>query len=408
MQGESAASGQGLTRGVIATLAALAASVGVAAVELNRQPDGQRPALARALWPSYPDAVRDDAMRAIGLAAARGGAVPVGAREAMLELARNAPLRPEPFLVEATVSATAGDGAKAEQLFSEAEARDPRSILAHYALADRALRTNHLTAALSQISMLVRLVPQAAASLTGPIALYARNPGTELVLRDFFTRSPAMASPVLAELAKDPVEADRAIALSRNLAPGADRGWQQTLVQTLVDHGEYAHALAAWRKLNGVAPYSGLFNPQFRLMSALPPFNWSPWQDSAALVEGTPGGGLKVVYYGRADALITRQLIALAPGRYQLAMSIGGGPLSTASSAYADQEASLAWRVICADGGAALGTLPIDSSGRASLDFAVPAACRAQWLSLSGTASSYGEPVSLTISGLTLHVGHAG
>ena len=401
---EAARAGRLWFRRVVVIVAALATASGVAAVELNRLPFGDRPLLAQALWSSNPDALRDRAMQVIGLAAARGGTVPDQARVDMHRVARLSPLRADPFVVEATIAATAGDGAKAEQLFIEAAARDPRSVLAQYSLADRALRTNRLDDALSHLAILVRLVPNAAAGLAPPLALYARQPGAAPALRRFLARSPDMALPLLNQLASDPTQADRAITLAKGLPAFIDKSWQANLVKVLVDYGEAAHAQSAWREMNGIAPYKGLYNPQFRTDAAPPPFNWSPGEGNAALVEPAPGGGLKLLYYGRENAQITSQLMVLAPGRYRLAMRVAMGSLGASSPTIADPAAALKWRVICGDGGTSLGELPLGPRpGQASLVFAVPASCRSVWLALAGTATGFGEPVSLTIIQLAVN-----
>lgn len=409
MRGEPPSADTPVLRGAVVSLAGLCAAVAVVAIELNRLPDGERPAVAAQLWPNAPDARRDQAMRDIGLAAARLGTVPEDAVRTMHWLARSEPLRAEPFLVEATVAATAGDGVRAEQLFANAAARDPRSVLAHFSLADRYLRTGRLVAGLAEISIMAQLVPSATNSLAGPIAVYARQPTAEHALRQFFARTPSLAPLVLGELAKDPTQADRVIAFGEALPPSGDKGWQLTLVQTLIDKHQYPRALATWRRLAGVASFAGLYNPQFAAISAPPPFNWAPFEGSGALAEPAPGGGLKLVYYGRADVVVTRQLLVLAPGRYTLAMELGSGPVSTADAANPDPSSGLAWQIGCADGGAVLGTLPLRSGAqsRASLTFAVPAGCGAQWLSLRGTAGAFGDPVAVTVSGLTLTSGAA-
>lgn len=400
---DTASAGRLRPRRVLVTVAALVVASGVTAVELNRLPFGDRPSVAQALWPSYPDALRDEAMQAIGLAAARGGSVPDQARIDMHRAARLAPVRADPFVVEATIAATAGDGARAERLFTEAAARDPRSILAQYSLADRALRTNRLDDALSHLAILVRLVPNAAAGLAAPLAVYAQQPGAAPALRRFLARSPDMALPLLNQLARDPAQADRAIALADGLPSFIDRSWQANLVNTLVDHGEAAHAQRAWRRLNGIAPYSGLYNPQFRTDAAPPPFSWSPGEGNAALVEPAPGGGLKLLYYGREDALITRQLLVLTPGRYRLAMRVTAGAPTSTASASADPAAGLRWNVHCGNGGLSLGELPIGQRSQpVSMLFDVPATCATQWIELTGKSSGFGAPVALTLSGLSL------
>ena len=224
------------------------------------------------------------------------------------------------MVVQATVALTARDGAAAERLFAEAAARDPRSVLAHYSLADRYLRTGRLEPALKELSVLVRLVPDAATGLAEPLAAFARQPGTTGTLNRFFARSPGFAGPVLASLAKDPAQADRVIALAQglNLPPDAS-GWKALLIEAQIERKNYPVALALWRRIARAGPVAGIFNPGFRDLPAPPPFNWTPVGGSAAMVEPAPGGGLKLIYYGREDSQLTQQLLVLAPGRYRLA-----------------------------------------------------------------------------------------
>ena len=390
-----------LVRPALVSLAALLLGIALVGIALNRLPFSQRPALATRLWPTNPDAIRDSAMRAIGVAAASTGAVPDGARLAMHRLARLAPLRPEPFLVEATVAATAGDGARAEGLYRAAASRDPRSVLAHYALADAYLRGNRLTDGLNELSIVARLVPNAAVSLAAPLASYARQPGTGPALGYFLRRSPQFAPLVLGELAKDPSQVDRVLALSRGLALDPnDNGWKNILVATLIAGRDYPRALASWRAMFAVAPYHGIYNPGFSALAVPPPFNWSPSAGNAALVEPT-AGGLKIVYYGRENAVITQQMLLLVPGRYRLAVSVGRG---TANPARDDDGVALAWQLSCVEGGLVIGSLPLQgrAAGLAQLDVDVSAGCSAQWLALRGTAGNFGQPVELSLTDLSL------
>ena len=402
MTAETGASGLSLARRGVVALAALVAATGVLAVALNRFPYDTRPSLAGKLWPGHPDTLHDQAMRDIGLAAAGGGTVPTSALNRMHRIAHLAPLDPDPFLVQATVVATAGDGASAERLFTEAAARDPRSVLAHYSLADRYLRTGRLSLALDELAVLARLVGSAANEMAEPIAAYALQPGTGPAMRKFFHQAPAYAGPVLAVLAKDPAQAERVMSLTQGFVlPPEASGWKSVLVQAQIERKDYPRALRAWQRVAGVGPFAGIYNPGFKLWPAPPPFNWTPVGGTAAMVEPVPGGGLKLVYYGREDSLLIQQLMVLAPGRYRLAMRIGDIPPRAHGN---DDGVRLGWQLTCADGGPTLASLPL--AGRApgliALNFAVPSGCPAQWIALHGTAGSFGEPVALTITAFSL------
>lgn len=406
MTPDASTGGMPVLRAMAVAVAALTGATAVAVVALNRLPADERPALAKSLWPEHPDAMRDKAMRDIGVAAARSGAVPDEARRVMRSIALAQPLRVHPYLVEATIAATAGDDGRAERLFAAAVARDPRSLLAHFALADRYLKTARLREGLGEISVLARLSPGATNTLAGPIAIYAREPGSTAILKEFFVRSPQFGPLVLNELAKDAAQADRALTLGAALPAGGDTQWRQTLVQALIDKQQYGRALAAWRRLAAAPAGGAINNPGFAASPAPPPFNWAPFSTGGALAEAAPGGGVKLVYYGREEISITRQMLVLSPGRYTLSMAVGSGPVATGPGLGSGGNEGVAWQVTCVEGGAILGTLTLKpGASPAALRFAVPSSCPAQWLTLRGIAGQFGESVALTISALTLRKG---
>ena len=131
-------------------------------------------------------------------------------------------------------------------------------------------------------------------------------------------------------------------------------------------------------------------------------------EGSGASVDDVSGGGLKLIYYGREDAVIRRQLLVLPAGRYTFGVDVNPAPTGTAGG-NSSPSTGLVWQVACADGGALLGSLPLNggTARRVSLTFAVPAGCPAQWLSLRGMAGEFGEPIALTVSGLSLAPGQA-
>ena len=345
---------------------------------------------------SHPEALTHRAMGEIGTAAARGGPVPTGAREAILGVARKAPLAPDPFLVEGTIAEMAGDPSRAERLFLAARTRNPRSKGARYFLADRYLKTNRILPGLVEMGALARLSEKASQPLIPALAAYARSPGAITELRRFFELSPATRDRTLSLLAEDARNAPLVLELAPEPRPGAPKAdWHGRMIQSLVTAGDYAGAHALWSRISGVANPGLLYNPQFRETSAPPPFNWQFASGASGVAEPSGGGGLAVIYYGRDEVALATQLLRLAPGRYRLAMRIEGSPRAS----------GLAWGVVCVPGNGALLRLPIGTSGKGAVAgaFAVPAAaCPVQALELRGRPGDTSETAQLTILDLKL------
>lgn len=345
---------------------------------------------------SHPEALTHRAMGEIGTAAARGGSVPPSAREAILEVARKAPLAPAPFLVEGTIAEMAGDPSRAERLFLAARIRNPRSQGARYFLADRYLKTNRILPGLVEMGALARLSEKASQPLIPALAAYARSPGAVAELRRFFELSPATRDRTLSFLAEDARNAPLVLALAPEPRPGAPKAdWHGRMIQSMVTAGDYAGAHALWRRISGVAQGGLLYNPQFRETSAPPPFNWQFASGASGVAEPSGGGGLDVIYYGREEVALATQLLRLAPGRYRLAMRVEG----------ALRASGLAWGVVCVPGNGALLRLPIgaNTKGAVAGAFAVPAAgCPVQVLELRGRPGESSQTAQLTIFDLKL------
>lgn len=349
-----------------------------------------RPGLAAALWPAHPAVLTDRTLLAIATAAALGQQAPQSTRENVRRLALRAPLSPDPYLIEGAAAAAAGKDEAVEPLLLVARERDPRSRGARFLLAERYLRSGRVAAGLVEMQSLVRLQSRGV-ELFGPaLAAYARTPGAVPELRAFFAKYPGAEAGVLAMLALDPANADLVLALASNLRdPEPD--WRGTLVGSLVAAGQYARAHAIWARVSGVRPGRSLFNPAFTQHDAPPPFDWQFPQTSEGVAEPDGEGGLTILYYGRANAVLASQLLLLAPGQYRLAMSVEG----------AGGEKALRWRLRCARDSKPLGEIFL-RQGPVSGRFAVPAGCDAQWLELEGIASENRATIELTIRQLQL------
>lgn len=345
---------------------------------------------------AHPDALINQAMGEIGAAAAKGGTVPPSARHAIARVARQAPLAPEPFLVEGTIAQMGGDPPRSERLFLAARDRNPRSQGARYFLADRYLKTNRILPGLLEISALARLSEQASKPLIPALAAYARTPGAITELRRFFSLSPASGAGTLALLAEDARNASLVLALAPEPRPGAPRpDWQGRLIQSLITAGDYEGAEALWRRVSGVPDRDLLHNPQFRPSSAPPPFTWQYSSGKAGVAEPAGGGGLEVIYYGREEVTLASQLLLLPPGQYRLALRFGGP----------SRAGGLAWHIVCFPSNTALSRLPFGTGGPGTVTggLAVPTTgCPAQTLELRGLPEGSSETIQLTLTDLRL------
>lgn len=350
----------------------------------------ERPVIASALWASHPAVLSDQALLAIAVAARDGQSVPPSVRADVRRIAAKAPLSPEPFLIEGAIAETEGRGIAAERLLLAARDRDPRSRGARYLLAERYFKTGRITAALIEMQALVSLQSRGAEVFVPALVAFARTPGAVPQLKAFFRRYPQVESAALSVLSLEPANADLVLALANQRRPDPD--WRPTLVSVLATDGQYARAHAAWTRLSGVRAVPGLFNPAFADTPAPPPFNWAFPDSSEGVAEPDGKGGLEILYYGRANAVLASQLLLLPAGRYRLAMRVAdaGGEAS-----------AVRWVARCAKAGEVLAELPL-RAGPVAGGFAVPAGCEAQWLELQGVAGDVPRTTELSISGFRL------
>jgi len=349
-----------------------------------------RPGLAAALWPTHPTTLTDRAFVSVAGAAARGEAVPPATRADIRQIAVKAPLAPDPYLIEGAMAEQAGRGQAAERLLIAARDRDPRTRGARFLLADRFIRTGRIAAGLIEMHALVSLQSRGLEAFEPAVAAYARAPGAVPQLKLFFADVPRMEATVLSILAANAANADLVLALaSGRRAPGPD--WRGTLVSALVDSGQYTRAYGTWARLSRVPPNRGLFNPAFAKVDAPAPFNWAFPQSSEGVAEPDGKGGLDVLYYGRAKAVLANQLLLLPAGRYRLAMAVEG----------AGGDGAVRWVLRCAKGDQQLADLPL-RSGAIAASAIIPKTCEAQWLELQGLPGDSPQISELTIRGLRL------
>jgi hypothetical protein len=358
-----------------------------------------RDSLGAWLWPSHPEVILNRAMAQIGALAARGQPPSPAILKQVEEVARNAPLAPEPFLVKGAMARVQGRNDVAERLFAEALARDPRSEAVRYLLADLYVQTGRQSQALMEMGVFARLMPAAAAQVAPGIASFARTPGAVPRLRKFFRKFPELEPLVLLELSKNAGNVDLVLALAER----ADRRpddisiwWLETLVRQLIAQGKFTKAHDAWQTITGIRGSGrGLFNPAFERLSAPPPFNWK-FASRGGVAEPLGAGRLRVTYYGSENTVLAEQLLLLSPGRYELSMAVSGD---------LGGESTVEWSVMCLPQANKIFSLPLDkTAGAIKGTFSVMAGCTAQRLALAGTASEFPKPIDFSIEGFNLTI----
>ena len=358
--------------------------------------DSSRATLAVRLWPSHPAVLTDRTMGEIGARAARGQSLTPAILGQVDQIASKAPLAPEPFLIKGALAQVEQNQAHAEQLFTAARSRDPRSVAARYFLADRYLRSGRTGQALSEIAVLSQLFPEGMVGFGPALANFAHTPGAVPQLRHLFRSSPQLEPVVLSALANEALNAKLILALwgrRNSVADPATAEWQAKLINRLVEQGQFGSAYAIWQLVTGMNDIRGtLFNPGFAKSTVPPPFNWT-LATVGGVVEATAGDRLQVIYFGRDEAPLAEQLLLLAPGRYQLRMDISDPP---------GEGGEIAWSLTCVPGKAAIFRLPIERKGPLTVSFAVPQGCVAQRLQLTGTPGDFPQTQDFSIGKLSL------
>jgi hypothetical protein len=331
----------------------------------------------------------------------KAGAVSPATTRRSLAALSDAPLAEEPFLLAGLSAMIAERPAEAAPLLAEARRRNPRSRVSRLLLLDRYLRTGNTDAAVGEIAALGRLIPEANRVLVPELARLSLKPDSAAAAADVLRSDPVMRDGVLDHLSATRTPPDRILALaerSGRIVPGETAPWQHRLLQGLVERNDLTRARNLWSRFAGVDAKSltGVYNPRFERLPGPGPFNWTFASSSNGAAEPVRGPALQVEYYGRGEAELASQLVALAPGRYSMAFRASGNtPGGTAA---------VSWRLSCHPSSAEIMSLPIQKLSYTPAvrrgQFTVPAGCSAQWLRLIGTPAEFPAAHSITISDL--------
>lgn len=384
-----------MARRVVVILAALVMAVTivrnaavVALADIN-------PATASGFWSGHPAAEIGLGMTRIAQAArAQKAALPETFRT-IDDAARKAPLAPEPFLIRGVQSQIRGQSKTAEEAFLAAEWRDPRSLPAHYFLAEQFLRARDGERGLREVASLANLAPGGVGGAAPYLAAFARDPANWPNMRRLFRANPDIEDAALVELARNGANAPALIALASPRQRHPDSPWLGVLLGRLVQDGAYLEARALWASASGIPSGAEplLFDAGFSQAKPPPPFNWILSSSTAGLAERQPGGRLHAIFYGQEDGALARQLLVLAAGTYRLSIRLLSDP---------SQAKPLSWAITCVGARTALASAPLDVVDARGLSFKVPAGCPSQWIELSGTATDMPRQSDVTIANLRL------
>jgi hypothetical protein len=324
------------------------------------------PARAATVWSGHPSVIFATGLGQVGRIAAANQAVGSSIVDPLLAASLKAPLAPQPFLVRGVQAQVEGNQRLAEAAFLEARDRDPRSVAAHYFLADHYLKTGQTRRGLAELSILTRLVPQSLGGIAPYLAAYARSPGGAPEVKTMLRAHRELEPLLLNALASDANNERLALSLWSGRGGESAREWQERLLDSLVAAGRYNQARAAWLRFSPATPRGGeLIDPGFS-NPALRPFGWTFVSGPAGVAEPEDGERLHILYYGRDNLVLASRLLMLKPGAHRLSMRISGTSLATKS---------LAWTIKCLPSSneiAAVGLAAARQVGALTATFAVP------------------------------------
>lgn len=347
------------------------------------------------LWPGHPAVAVQRGMVAIAAATGKRQPIPRRAFTDVADAALKAPLAPEPYLVRGVQAQLDGQDAIARAAFLAAEKRDPRSLPAHYFLAEQDLRSGNFVHGLAEVAALAKLAPNGVTEVAPFVATFARDRRNWPAVRALFRSNPPLATYALAAMATDAANAGPVLALSDPATRGPDSLWLAPLLQSLIAAGEYDKARATWREVAKVraAPGEFLYDAAFVEPTAPAPFNWALTSSSVGLAERQSNGRLHVIFYGQQDGPLARQLLLLRPGTYRLSMRAAGDPT---------QAAGLMWTLTCVKARDPVLRSDVATAAQRPSTFVVPNSCPAQWLELVGVSSDVARQAEVIISDLRL------
>jgi hypothetical protein len=296
-------------------------------------------------------------------------------------LARDATL-PSAIELAALRTEAAGDGRRAARLFELSSALSRRSLPTRLWLIQRAVDRGDVSAALEDFDIALRtsanapkvLFPVLARAsgdpdLAGPIARVLDRPEDWRAMFLHYAITEAHAGPGMSAV----------VLRMRDRRAIIDNQVDQLLIGELVNEQQFALARRVQDAFLQTAP-EPVQDADFSASKRAFPFGWLLVETGSAGAERAQIDGRPALSWQASpggEGAVANQLLTLSPGAWRL---------TTTTAAASDSEAPPVWTLTCAEtGGGEIARLiqPAQKGERASADFAVPADCPAQWLTLT-------------------------
>jgi hypothetical protein len=312
-----------------------------------------------------------------------------------------APLLADPLALAARDAEAQGDGVRAERLMLAARARDPRRLPVRLWLLDRFVRTGRLDAALVEAGAVMRLDPRAQPQLVDMLGMLATSSAGQRALTRALARQPAWRTAFFLTVSRGLSDPSILLALQQAAPPrrGPAAATERRVVYAaMVAAGQGDAALAAWRGQQGRGQQGAggdavVYDETFAGLPGAPPFNWSLADTRAGSATRLPGGGVALHLTGGRQQALAEQTVALAPGRYRLAV--------TARRTGAPGDAQLEAQVLCVDTGdiARLSLADLGAqAARRELPLAVGAECPIARVRLVALPGETGTPADVMVT----------
>jgi len=320
-----------------------------------------------------------------GERAFRAGDLPRAARYARHAIARS-PIEAHAYTVLGKVAFANGEAERSSRLLMFAGGLTRRDAATSYALYRQSMAAGDYKTAFFHADALMRRAPSSTGVIMPELAGAASNPAAVAPLVERLAAKPAWRLDFVRLLA-DTAPTSTTLAVLQGLArskapPTADEA--SLLLMKMMRAGQQAAAYDAWL---GLLPAEarpadrGVYDGQFRRAEGPQPFGWRLLRSAAAEAQLTPqsGAGLQVQTDNSARSPVARQFLTLPPGGYRL---------SSRAEMVEGTHAWLEWRVSCREGPTLLqAPLRVGTAGGvADAQFAIPADCGVQQLTLSALA----------------------
>ena len=316
--------------------------------------------------------------------------------------ALSSPLAFEPAFLLARAAEQRGDLAGATGLMEEVRRRRANFVPARLQLAVYYGAAARFPEMFAEIDVALRLNAEARQAVVQELTRLIAMPDAREALADALARNPSWRSDFFAAAHGRSFTPADTLALyeavrARNPAfrPALE---YRLYLESLIRTGQVARARQLWlRSLPAElrARSQTLFDGGFTGAAAIPPFGWTLAQSElgrAEIVrEGRPH--LAVDYFGGRSQVLAEQIVALAPGRWQLRFAM--------RSDEGVSRAHIFWVVACYPSGALIDRSEVERLGqdyrRGSMAFTVPANCSGQVLRLVGEPGDISVPVSFQV-----------